>query len=1259
MSEFDTIPLNRNQLIEAGAGTGKTHTITNLYLRLLLGLDTGLRPLAVDEILTLTFTRAATDELRSRVRSRINRGRLAFQRGGDPEDDFLDRLARRGSDADANGKRLEAAARLMDEACIFTIHGFCSRVLSEQSFEAGSLFRRELYEQREELLRQACADCFRGTLEDLSAIEKQVFDKLWSNPEKLADDLRSWIYLEELTLTPDATALEHDPAALAKDIRECKRRWLQDGFAGQLEAAELLKRNSRPFRRLQEMTEFCRDEHDPGVYSELWSIYSRSELQGALKKDAALPQHPLIDRTDRIGARLARIREQLEVNLRHRVLEDARTRLRDVKTRRQLLTLDDLPLAMRDALRSSSPTGESGLASTLARRWPVAMVDEFQDTDGTQYEIFSRIYPPDAGGDRGLLMIGDPKQAIYQFRGADVYTYINARRDVGDRIHPLTKNWRSTPEMVEAVNRLFDKPDLFDDGGDIPFTPATPAREQRAMFIDDEKTGPFELFLVGEPDVKFNRDELTERAMAYAAGQTARLLGLSAEKRIRLDDKPDGKPDGALEAGQIAFLVKTWDEARRARRALARLNIPSVYLARESVLRQAVADDLTYILKAGLNPADDRAVRTALATRLLQCEAGEIDRLRHDDRSLRAALREFREYHEVWRKSGIAAMLNRLLRVRQLARKWLNQPDGARVLTDFRHLTELLQQGEREAPGMHRLPYWFARERQTDDGEAEQRQLRLESDENLVKIVTMHSAKGLEYDVVMIPMPVFGTNRLPDREPALYHALDGDDGGRYRACLEIGTDKACPERKRKREQAEYERTAEHIRLLYVALTRARYRCYLGLPLKNERSGRKLLSGSPFARLLEIDNSASLEGQEKFVEVPQQPPQESRGEPSIPSLEEFAEGLRARLPEELFDIVDGNDMDEAEPVSSRLREEERPLEPPPLPEIDRSRWQHSYSSLSARPRDGETEIADDAAPGFDDDDPAEDADAEALSIGVGENGSASGTGEEATFSRFSFPRGPRVGLALHKLLENLDPAAPAAERKRTGDVALDQLGLTENREEWSETLSNWLDDVLKTPLHPLSTSLARLEARDRLCEVEFHFPFENFAPAVLRLRELGYLESFSPGPDFQPAGMMTGAIDLAFRHEGRYYVLDYKSNHLGDSFEDYGEKRLQREIDRFHYDLQYLIYSVALHRWLKARSRDYDCERNLGGVFYLFLRGMRGGGTGDTGVYFRRPSTPLIEELDGLLAPGGGGMDGASGSADGATPLAPGGGGHGA
>ena len=830
------MPLAGLQLIEASAGTGKTYTITNLYIRLLLGRGCA-NPYPVQALLVLTFTIAATQELRHRISSRIQATRQAFLTGTD--DEFLQTIIDSSEDPERDRKLLTAASQLMDEAAIFTIHAFCARVLGEQSFDAGTLFTQNMDGDRQAILQRACEDCFRQDIMTLMPVARYLALTLWPNPDRLVKLLTPLLFRGQLDLTPAYSNMEFDETTLTAKIKQVKRAWLT-GKPEKIILNSNLSKSRKPLKRLAAMKQFC-ESTDLGLDEELWLIYSTAGLEAAMKTGSVMPRHKVFNLIDDINAELQRL-GLYKNNLWHLVLTEVRARIRRTKEQQHLLTLDDLLTNLAEALEKEN----SSLGATLINRWPIAMIDEYQDTDDTQSRILEHIYhqrlargktatPPESDT-RALLMIGDPKQAIYQFRGADVFTYLNARHAVTNGTHTLGVNWRSSEAMVAATNILFQKNGLFDDGDAITFSPvsAAPDHSNMALTVDGKTQTPYKIFCLGEPDAPLNTDAIRYRTMNHAAEETAQLLLGARAGKVMIDKTP-------LAAGNIAFLVRSHRDAAAARKALARHNIPSVYLIQESVLEQDTAEDLKLIIKAVIEPANEGSIRAALASRLMQCDAGIIDQLNHDIANRQSVLQEFQTYHDIWLKENVGAMINALIVGRKLAEKWLPQPDGDRQLTNLRHLTEVLQRGAGIAPGMYGLLAWFIREQQAGTGDIatnDERQLRLENDENLVKIVTMHSAKGLEYDVVMIPNPMFSAS-IGKTEPALYHTLEQ---GRYRVKVEVGKDAE------NRQAAHKEQAAEDMRLLYVALTRAKYRCYLGAP-----HAGKWAADSAFARLMNLED----------------------------------------------------------------------------------------------------------------------------------------------------------------------------------------------------------------------------------------------------------------------------------------------------------------------------------------------------------------------------------------------------------------------
>jgi exodeoxyribonuclease V beta subunit len=1156
----DTFPLAGNQLIEASAGTGKTYTITNLYIRLLLGHGRT-APLPVNRILVLTFTIAATEELKHRVRQRIVEARRVF--AGQGEDPFLLQLYNESEHRDRDLKLLTAASQMMDEAAIFTIHGFCARVLSELSFETGVLFDQNLNADRDAMLQTAAEDCFRKCILELPLLERQVALKLWSNPVQLIQTTKPYLFREHLQFEPAEKDLSAEYAGIETRIRTIQQRWPAEGLPEIIDSAGFA-RNRKVISRIDVMTNLCREPEIIELTDEVWTVYNRQSMQAALKKGFSLPEHEVLDLIEEVWS-LMYVAEQIQVNLWHLVTQSLRNEIRGLKTTTSELTLDDLLSQLARALAANPD-----LAEELSTRWPIAMIDEFQDTDDLQYGIFSSIYTPTTGTPDStgncLLFIGDPKQAIYQFRGADIYTYINARTQANSA-YSLAVNWRATAPLVGAINFLFSQQHVF-AGSAIDYieNQASPVAHESTISISGKPATPCRISLV-QKDKRLTKPQARALCMAHAGEQIVELLQLADDNQALINGEP-------INAGQIALLVRDKNDARAAQSALSLRGIRSVYVTLESVFLQDTAEDLRLILEAVIDPTNDRAVKAALATSLIRSTAQEIDEINREVVKHQQVLTEFQFYHDLWASRDVAPMIEAIIVRRRLAEKWLHRQGGERQMTNLRHLAELLQQRSSIAPGMHRLLKWFTREKIAAETVAsEDQQLRLESDENLVKIVTMHAAKGLEYDIVMVPMAGFIAQQRTG-EPALFHDIEDDI---YTTHLSFLPDEEL------QETAQQEKYEEDMRLLYVAITRARYMCFLGVPDTSE------LSDSAVGRLLQLS------------------PKENR----------TVAHLRGLLPADLFEVelIDAA----ATTVREDILDTSELVAPPKVPQTS-DHWRvHSYTGVSRRLKK-QDEIADSfTVAGYGDDDQTVDADAPMPAL-----------------SRFSFPRGPRIGVALHSLLEDLDFAATTEDTRDCCDRYLKRMGITSQEGEWLNVLTSWMTDVLQTPLpcNDGTFTLQDIDSADRINELEFHFPVDMSVGCLEFIQEQGYLDHVLTDQGMAVTGIMTGLIDLIVRREGRYYLIDYKSNHLGDSFSAYGPDLLADAITSHHYDLQYLIYSVALHRFLNSRIPDYDYDSCFGGVIYLFLRGMSGASpseTTHTGIFCDSPSRELIVELDKLLA----------------------------
>ena len=1161
------LPLQGERLIEASAGTGKTFTIAALYLRLLLGLGGNTafpRPLSVEELLVVTFTEAATAELRGRIRTNIHELRIACLRQT-TNDPLYARLLEEIADKQQAAQWLLLAERQMDEAAVFTIHGFCQRMLSLNAFESGMLFEQQLIEDESELRYQACADFWRRHCYPLSRDIAEAVHALWKGPEALLRAIDRYLQGEAPVIKsppPADETLASRHEKIVSLIVALKQKWCES--VGDIDAIiESSGIDRRKFNRgnqakwIEKITTWAQEETRGYQLPDALEKFSQRFLTERTKADGIVPEHPLFVAIETLLA------EPLTLNdlMITRAMAEIRETVAREKRRRGELGFDDMLSRLDEALR-----GESGeaLAAAIRTRFPVAMIDEFQDTDPQQYRIFRRIWRQQP--DTALLLIGDPKQAIYAFRGADIFTYMKARSEV-EAHYTLDTNWRSAPGMVASVNALFERMDNAFMFREIPFHPVKSAARNASL--------RFEFKGIDQPAMNFCLMEGEgcgvadyQNAMAqHCAAQIRDWLSAGVSGEAVLWKEKTSRP---VRASDITVLVRSRQEASLVRDALTVLNIPSVYLSnRDSVFDTLEAQEMLWLLQAVLTPERESTLRSALASSMLGLNALDIDALNNDETQWDAAVEEFAYYRERWQKRGVMTMLRELIAQRQIAENMLATPGGERRLTDILHISELLQEAGSQLESEHALVRWLSQHLADPNSNAASQQMRLESDKHLVQIVTIHKSKGLEYSLVWLPF--IANYRAQDQ--AFYH-----DRVSFEPVLDLSQAQTSIE------LAEAERLAEDLRLLYVALTRSIWHCSLGVaPIfrrRGEKSGETDFHHSALGRLIQ------------------------QGEPTD------ALGLRQRL-EALCDdnialTVPG------QPDNARWQMPEQPA-----PELDARQitrtlvddWRvTSYSGLQQH---GQT-FAQDLMPRLDVD-----------ASGVGE------VVEQPALTPHQFPRGASPGTFLHSLFETLDFTQPVSE-----EWVLEMLQKGGYAEHWQPVMTQWIASVLQVPLMEEGVSLSQLTAKDKQVEMEFYLPISGPLTADALdtiIREHDPLSKDCPPLNFrQVSGMLKGFIDLVFRHEGRYYLLDYKSNWLGENSEAYTPQAMAAAMQSHRYDLQYQLYTLALHRYLRHRIADYTYEKCFGGVIYLFLRGVDVNNPG-SGIFTTRPDHVLIDKMDRLFA----------------------------
>ena len=1220
-------PLHGQRLIEASAGTGKTYTIALLYLRLVLGHGEDgtafARALTPPEILVVTFTEAATQELRERIRARLDEAARVF--AGEAEPAPGDVLAALRADFaedqwPACAHRLRIAAQWMDEAAVATIHGWAWRMLREHAFDSGSLFRQTLQTDLAELQQRVLQDHWRRHYYPLAAPAAQMLLQCFANPEALWKAVDPLLRREDALLQLQGSPLDEDDAlaalhaaGAARQRADALEQLARAAWAAAREALERLWQEARP----QLSGTSYRNKDDDAVFTGwLQALADWSEgapaprnialfgLAGArLKKNQQLPEHPALHAIDAWleageGIDIDELRARLAAQAAHAL----RAALAAEKRRLAELGFDDLLLQLDRALHGE---GGAALAARIRVQFPLALIDEFQDTDPVQYRIFRRIYAAreDAGVDTGvdarstgLVMIGDPKQAIYGFRGADIRTYLRARRDTQDALYALDTNHRSTEAVVRAVNHVFGYAEqqpraafrfAQDDGNPVPFVPVHARGRREWLQIDGAPAAALTLWSLEPPadadKPRVSSAEYRNRMAETSASAVVHWLRGADAGRTGFVHGDSLQP---LRPADIAVLVRSGTEADAVRQALAARGLRSVYLSdRASVFATPEAQDLLHWLRACALPADEALLRSALATRSLGLPLAELARLREDELAWEALALRFRALRELWQRHGVLPMLHQLLHDFGLPARWLAEAGGERRLTNVLHLAEWLQRRAVELDGEHALLRALAERLASPEGEEDI--LRLESDAALIKVVTIHKSKGLEYPLVLLPFISAWREVKSGRQETLgFH----DPAADLRV-LELDGQYA-----QARALAEEERLAEDLRLLYVALTRARHGLWLGLaPLAPGNAGKPQLHRSALGHVLSggapIDDLAGYRAQ----------------------LQALAAGCEDIALVAAPAADDASWQAAAPPPVGSARAPQRHGHAP--------WWIASYSALvqqlgatAAEPEDARQDQALEEA------DPAAEPDSPRA---------------PAAGSWHAFPRGAEPGSFLHGLLEwcALQGFANVAAQPQALRDLVARRCAVRGWEAWIDGLCDWVPRWLQLPLvlpgHDQPVALDGLAQYQT--ELEFWFPIHRADTRAIDALVTAHTFDAAPRPALagqRLAGMLKGFMDLVFEHEGRYWVADYKSNWLGPDARAYDASAMQQALLAHRYDVQYLLYVFALHRLLGARLPDYDYERHVGGALYLFLRGA----DADTqGVFATRPPRALIEALDALFS----------------------------
>ena len=1228
-------PLRGFNLIDASAGTGKTYAICGLVLRLLLEKD-----LTIEQILVVTYTEAATEDLRDRIRQKLRQTLLAIN--STPGDDaFLQEYLADLKDKKEAALRLTEALRSFDEAAIFTIHGFCQRMLLENSFESNTLFDTELVADDSYLIREIAEDFWRRIFSQSSSLFcLYAADKL--SPDVLHDFLSPFRpypflhFIPDLDFASGCSQLSDAEADYIGAYRTVSRLWpaARNEVLFDLSHSQVLKRNVyKPahvqaiISNMDDMAAVCLPSLH--LFDRFHQLTSSKIAAGTKIKETPniLPFYELCENLAQARNNLQAQYDRCLLALKKRLLDSFRHELCLRKERDNIFSFDDLLHRLHEAL--SGPEGHS-FARSVARRYPAALIDEFQDTDPLQFEIFKSIYNESSL----LFLIGDPKQAIYSFRGADIFTYMDAAAGSPLAHHTLGVNHRSAPALVKAVNTIFcraQNPFVFDA---ISFQPVSAAQKVTPEYLttDGQQEEPFILWyldgvsLSGEDahpsptkNPRISKSEARRRIIARVADEVCRLLNLAAENRLCINDRK-------LLPGDIAILVRKNDEARKVQQTLTECKVPSVLHSGSDIFGSEEAQEMALLLGAIVTPGNIRRVKTGLLTRFIGLQTHAIMMLQTDspegEEIIEHWLTKCRTYHELWTRYGFIRMFWTLMWENRVRQRLLASENGERSLTNFLHLAEILhQEAVTQDLNMTALLGYLYERMSGSQAQNIEHQLRLESDADRVKIVTIHKAKGLQYPVVFCPFTWEGLRSGPQKG-CLFHLQE--DG----KTTELIFDAGSAELENHLQRTLQEEMAENLRLLYVALTRAVHRCYLFWgPINGAETSapayllhQGALEDADSAPCHETENTLMKKAAARFLTL-----SETEILADLHDLVHAAEGtIRIATPKELPDTY--RPVNEVSSFALRQRKFTGAIA---------SDWKiSSFSSLTAN-------LAGVMDSGQTLRDPAPDRDETTAVPPIPQEQSEQ---EDITLDIFSFPQGARPGTFLHELLEQ---AAFSNEQPVAEHLIYEKLQYYDYDATWYPAIAQMLENLGNVQLHHDNPGLklCNIPPENCLHELEFYFPLSRLTPEdvkqIFRTKNLHasavetavFMEKQLERLTFAPLrGFMRGFIDLVFGFAGKFYLVDWKSNYLGSSIESYRQDKLAKSILSGFYFLQYHIYSLALHIYLQKRLPAYRYEAHFGGVFYVFLRGVNKNTGPASGIYHDLPDQATIEMLQAKFIP---------------------------
>ncbi|QCI16683.1 exodeoxyribonuclease V subunit beta [Buchnera aphidicola (Aphis craccivora)] len=1147
------IPFNGVNLIEASAGTGKTTAIVLMYLRLLLGIDNkkNIKPLLIQEILIVTFTNFAKDEIHKRIKKNIEKLHLyciTQNTNNSILKPFLEKI-----------KNLEEAIYILERAkqninyiAIYTIHGFCKDILQLNFYN----INEKIIENEELLYLQATEDFWRSYFYQLPKNIINIISKDYKNPEALLSELKPIFNFNTINFNKKFTK-NQNPITCHEDnikiINTFKKKWLDFNLI----ILDII-RKSKPNKKIYNERNISRWRKNITTWAESTTenyqipielkYFSQATITKNIKSNY-IPCHIFFKDIEEILKK----KFSLKNIILFQAIKKISKLVKKEKNKKFLLGFNDLLNNLLKYIKK-----DKKLKQLIIKKYPVAFIDEFQDTDIQQYEIFNILYNIN-NEKTALFLIGDPKQSIYSFRGADIFSYLHAKSKI-KQYYYLDTNWRSSKNICEATNDLFSrnkKPFFFKN---IPFEKISPSFENQNMQFKIQGKIQNAISLFFKKKEKIYIEDYQEWIAKQCANEIYYWLICAKKGQATLINKDEKK---ILKESDIVILVKNKNEANIIKNSLEKVNIKSIYSSSStSVFKTSDACELLVILKTILQPTNIKLLKQSIFTHIFYEILLKSEKQKNTDKSY-FIIKKLYKYRNIWKNTGIFYTIKTIILDYQKYSNNLDKYKYSQKNINFLHIAELLEEQSENFHQESSLIRWFEKKILEKQNILENENIRHFKQSNEIQIITIHKSKGLEYPIVWIPFAAtYKKSKLH-----LYH-----DKKKLKIFFDLDQSKATEK------IAEEERLAEDLRLLYVAITRAVYHCSLGMGDIINKKNQKKSNNYKSALGYIIQRGCHMDYNSLLYEV------NTLNVKSYITIKHDTVNIKI----------------------SSIKEDVYFLSQPKylINKIQNYLQTTSFTKLKKE------------------------------NISINQNN----CNINYTFNHHNihqekiifenFPIGEKTGILIHYILNKIN-----FSEKLNIDFFYKSLKEHGFSEKWAPVLISWINKIIHINLKNLNFNLSMLKSNQYIKEMKFFLPIQKALYSIdfnHIVKSFDPISSLSPKISFNPVtGILKGSIDLVFFWKKKYYIIDYKSNYLGNCKNSYSLKNIKKEIIKNRYDLQYQIYTVALHQYLNKKVKKYEYKNNFGGIFYMFLRGIDKTDK-NNGIFYIMPNYLLVKNLINLF-----------------------------